>query len=140
MAILFHEQDVSAGIKNKKRLKNWLKELVLHENAVPGKINIIITSDSHLLELNKKYLQRDYLTDVIAFNYTENQTIAGDVFVSIPRVKENAAALCNSFHDELKRVMVHGVLHLLGYDDKTEKEISIMRRKEDYYLSISPDL
>ena len=112
--------------------------MVVMENAIPGKINIILTSDSHLLELNKKYLDRDYLTDVITFDYTENQVVAGDVFVSVPRVKENAERFGENFDLELKRVMAHGILHLLGYGDKTEGEISLMRRKEDYYLAKYP--
>jgi rRNA maturation RNase YbeY len=140
LAILFHEQDVSAEIKNKNLLKKWLKGMVLLEDAIPGKINIIFTSDSHLLELNKKYLARDYLTDVITFDYSENQAIAGDIYISVMRVKENATIYGGSFDVELKRVMAHGILHLLGYDDKTEKQISLMRRKEDYYLSQYPEI
>lgn len=140
MAILFHELDVSAGIKKKNLLKNWIRELVVQENAIPGKINIILTSDNHLLELNKKYLARDYLTDVITFDYSENQSVAGDVFISINRVKENAEVYGEPFGFELNRVIAHGILHLLGYDDNSEEEIMIMRRKEDYYLSKSPKL
>ena len=140
MAIRFHEQEVSAGIKNKTLLKSWLKELVLNENAVPGQINIILTSDNQLLELNKKYLSKDSLTDVITFDYVDNQAINGDVYISIPRVKENASLYSVSFLTELKRVMAHGVLHLLGYDDRSREQKSLMRKKEDLYLARSPEL
>ena len=140
MAILFHEHGVSARIKNKRLLKKWLREMVLMEGAIPGKINLILTSDSHLLELNKKYLDRDYLTDVITFDYSENQGVAGDVFISVTRVKENAEVYGESFDLELKRVMAHGILHLLGYDDKTDAEMSLMRKKEDYFLENYPDI
>ena len=140
MAIHFHEKEISAGIKNKNLLKKWLKDLILQENASHGQINIVFTSDSNVLELNKKYLSRDYLTDIIAFDYTENQTVTGDLFISIPRVKENSMRFDVTFHMELKRVIVHGILHLLGYGDSNEKEKSLMRQMEDRYLVNSPEI
>ncbi len=90
MAIHFHEKETSAGIKNKTLLKKWLKDLIILEHARPGQINIVLTTDSKVLELNKKYLSRDYLTDIITFDYTENQVVAGDLFISVTRVKENS--------------------------------------------------
>ena len=140
MAIHFHEKEISAGIKNKNLLKKWLKDLILLEHASPGQINIVFTSDSNVLELNKKYLSRDYLTDIIAFDYTENQIVAGDLFISITRVKENSERFDVTFHMELKRVIVHGIMHLLGYGDRNEKEKSLMRKMEDRYLVNSPEI
>jgi len=140
LAIHFHEKELSAGIKNKNLLKKWLKDLIEQEHANPGQINIIFTSDSHLLELNKKYLSKDYLTDIITFDYTDNQLVAGDLFISISRVLDNSKTFAVSFEMELKRVIVHGVLHLLGYNDESEKEKSQMRRMEDKYLLISPEI
>ena len=96
----------------------------MKEGARPGAINIVFTSDDYLLELNKKYLARDYLTDVIAFDYTENQVVAGDLFISVQRVKENAEKFSVTFKEELKRVMAHGVLHLVGYTDSNASEKS----------------
>ena len=140
MGIHFHEKELSAGIKNKNLLKKWLKDLIEREHACPGQINIIFTSDSHVLELNKKYLSRDYLTDIITFDYSDNQQVAGDLFISISRVLENSKTFSVTFEMELKRVIVHGVLHLLGYDDGSEKEKSQIRRMEDKYLLNSPEI
>jgi rRNA maturation RNase YbeY len=140
LAINFHEKEISAGIKNKNLLKKWLKDLILQEHASPGQINIVFTSDSNVLELNKKYLSRDYLTDIITFDYTENQLVAGDLFISIIRVKENSERFDVTFNMELKRVIVHGILHLLGYGDRNKKEKSLMRQMEDRYLLNSPEI
>jgi len=140
LAIHFHEKEVSAGIIKKNLLKKWLKDLILKEHASPGQINIVFTSDSNVLELNRKYLSRDYLTDIITFDYTENQTIAGDLFISITRVKENSERFDVPFNMELKRVIVHGILHLLGYGDRNEKEKSLMRQMEDRCLVNSPEI
>jgi probable rRNA maturation factor len=138
LAIHFHENDATVRIRNKNLLKNWLKDVIFKEHASPGQINIVFTSDSNLQEINKKYLSRDYLTDVIAFDYTENQVITGDLFISIPRVKENAEKFEETFNTELKRVMVHGILHMLGYGDSSKIEKSLMRKMEDRYLVFSP--
>lgn len=138
MAIIFHEKEVSAGLKSKNLLKKWLNDVIGLENARTGKINIVFTTDSQLLELNKKYLSRDYLTDILAFEYSDSQTVDGDLFISVERVKENSDNFHVSFKNELKRVIVHGILHLLGYRDSTEKEKSLMTQMEDHYLLISP--
>ena len=140
MAINFHEKDESAGIKNKNLLKKWLKDLIVLEHASPGQINIVLTSDNNVLELNNKYLSRNYLTDIITFDYSENQVIAGDLFISVTRVRENSEKFDVTFKKELKRVIVHGVLHLLGYGDSTQKEKSLMQQMEDRYLTISPEI
>jgi rRNA maturation RNase YbeY len=140
LAIHFHESEESTGIKNKNLLKKWLRDLISQEHGCPGQINIVFTSDSNILELNKKYLCRDYLTDIITFDYSDNQMIAGDLFISVQRVRENAEEFEVTFKKELKRVIVHGILHLLGYDDGNERKKSLMKKKEDHYLISSPEI
>ena len=100
-------------------------------------INYIFTSDQYLLDINKQYLNHDYLTDIITFNNsTSNNLLEADIFISIERVKDNAKALQVQFIDELHRVMIHGILHLLGFDDKTEHDKAEMRKKENHYLAL----
>ena len=116
--------------------ENWLKELIISEDKKPGEINYIFCDDDHLLQVNKDFLNHDYYTDVITFDYVKGKTISADIFVSLPRILDNSSTLSNAFNYELLRVLAHGVLHLCGYKDKTDEEISEMRQKEDYYLSI----
>jgi len=116
--------------------ENWLKDLIISEDKKPGEINYIFCDDDHLLQVNKDFLNHDYYTDVITFDYVKGKTISADIFVSLPRILDNSSTLSNAFNSELLRVLAHGVLHLCGYKDKTDEEISEMRQKEDYYLSI----
>ena len=116
--------------------ENWLKELIISEDKKPGEINYIFCNDDHLLQVNKDFLNHDYYTDVITFDYVKGKTISADIFVSLPRILDNSSTLSNAFNSELLRVLAHGVLHLCGYKDKTDEEITEMRQKEDYYLSI----
>lgn len=115
---------------------NWLTNVCVSENKVCGPISIIFCSDDYLLEVNKEYLDHDYYTDIITFDYTINNEVSGDLFISIDRVKENSTTFDVTFQKELYRVLVHGVLHLCGYGDKSEIEEKIMRSKEDFYLSL----
>jgi len=101
-----------------------------------GDVGIIFCSDKKILEINLRYLQHDYFTDIITFDYTEGKRLSGDLFISIDSVRENALYYGTEFRDELNRVMVHGILHLAGYDDHSEEEIKTMRAKEDYYLGV----
>lgn len=140
MAIQFHELEINAGIRKPNLIKKWLAYVITCEGKRTGNINIIFTSDEKLSVLNKKYLSKDSLTDIITFDYSENQIIAGDLYISIPRVSENAAIFNVAFKHEVKRVIVHGILHLLGYDDKSQKQRTDMRRMEDLYLKDSPEL
>ena len=116
--------------------ENWLKELIISEDKKPGEINYIFFVYDHLLQVNKDFLNHDYYTDVITFDYVKGKTISADIFVSLPRILDNSSTLSNTFNSELLRVLAHGILHLCGYKDKTDEEISEMRQKEDYYLSI----
>ena len=104
------------------------------EDKIPGKINVILTSDKHLRKINIDYLDRDYYTDIITFNYSEKQVVNGDLFISIERVNENAREYEEDSDNELLRVMIHGVLHLIGYDDESVDDKKQMRKKENIYL------
>ena len=133
--ILFHST-IDFQIFNKRTFASWIKRVAKKEGATVGDLNFIFCSDKFLLEKNKAYLKHNALTDIITFNYSDKHNISGDVFISIDRVKENALLFSESFENELKRVIIHGVLHLLGYKDKSKKEKAIMRNKEDFYLSL----
>ena len=133
MAIHFHNEDVIASF-NKTTVTEWLNSCIQDLDYKTGEISIIFCSDDYLLKINKKYLNHDYFTDIITFNYNENNTIIGDLFISIDRVKENAKELKVDFNNELYRVIIHGVLHLCGYNDKTQDQQKEIRTKEDEYL------
>ncbi|GAB4286227.1 MAG: rRNA maturation RNase YbeY [Marinilabiliales bacterium] len=135
MSILFHTQNTKLPLIKKNALKKWINNVIGSHNKKCGDINIIFTTDDDLLEINKQYLKRNTYTDIICFDYCENETIAGDLFISLPRVEENSIKYNVSFLNELHRVIIHGILHLLGYKDKTEAEKEKMRKTEDFYLN-----
>lgn len=110
---------------------DWVDRVLNSENAKSGDINFVFCHDDYLLNINQKFLNHDSYTDIITFDYSENGIISGDVFISIERVKENAKRFKQSFNKELLRVMAHGLLHLLGYNDKTINEVKVMRCKEE---------
>lgn len=113
----------------------WLEDLIVSEQKKPGDINYIFCDDEYLLQINREHLQHDYYTDVITFDYVKGKIISGDIFVSLPRISENATNLSKDFDSEVHRVLAHGVLHLCGYKDKLDTEIAVMRQKEDFYLN-----
>ena len=117
------------------KTSHWLKNIIFEEEKKVGDINYIICDDEYLLKINQDYLQHDYYTDIITFDYVKAKIISGDIFVSLPRVEDNAKHLGKDLNQEFHRVLAHGILHLCGYKDKTEEEQSAMRAKEDYYLS-----
>ena len=133
--ILFHAEN-NFRIKAPQALKVWITNSVLKEEKTIGDINIIFCDDTFLLIKNKKYLNHSSLTDILTFDFSTEKSLSGDIFISTERVKENATKYNVSFNKELNRVITHGILHLLGYKDKTEKEKKIMRKKEDFYLSL----
>jgi len=116
-------------------LVNTLPVLVETEGFDLGEITIIFCTDEELLELNKQHLSHDYFTDIITFNYNDGKTLSGDLFVSTDRILDNAKQLEAPFTEELHRVCYHGVLHLVGYNDKTDADCLLMREKENYYLN-----
>lgn len=136
--IRFYCEDTVYRLPQKKLTKKWVAALIAEEGYSLGNINYIFISDNGILELNKKYLNHDYYTDVITFDYVENNIISGDIFIGVETVKSNSKKLKNSILSEVRRVIGHGVLHLCGYGDKSEKEKRLMREKEDYYLSLFP--
>lgn len=136
MAISFHSVDIDYRIKHKMLLKQWIGDAICSENRIPGNLNIILCSDEYLLGMNKQFLQHDYYTDIITFDYTDKLKIAGDLYISIDRVLDNAQKNHVPTNTELYRVVIHGVMHLVGYKDKTKSEASVIRKKEDEYLKI----
>ncbi|KAA0129847.1 rRNA maturation RNase YbeY [Chryseobacterium sp. SN22] len=112
----------------------WLEEIILSEEKKLGEINYIFCDDDYLLKVNQDYLQHDYYTDIITFDYVKGRTISGEIFVSLQRISDNASTLSGNYEEELRRVLAHGILHLCGYKDKTEEEEKQMREKEDHYL------
>ena len=123
-------------IEIERRSSLWLNEMISLEGKKTGKINYIICSDDGLLKVNQEYLQHDYYTDIITFDYVKGKNISADIFVSLPRIFDNAEKLAKNFNQEFHRVLAHGILHLCGYKDKSEEEIKIMRQKEDFYLDL----
>ena len=113
----------------------WLEDLILSENKKLGDINYIFCDDEYLLKVNQDYLDHDYYTDIITFDYVKGKTISGDIFVSLPRILDNASTLSQDSEKEFRRVLAHGILHLCGYKDKTDEEESTMRQKEDFYIN-----
>ncbi len=110
----------------------------MKEGKTPGSINIILCSDEYLVKLNEKYLKHDTFTDIITFDNSDKEIVSGDLYISIQRVKENALTYLQNTVDELHRVIIHGILHLCGYDDKSENESAKMRAAESFYLSQRP--
>lgn len=125
---------------SKVQISNWLREVILCEGYSIGEIGFLFCDDTYLVQINQKYLNRDTLTDVITFPYSDNRAIvSGEIYISIDRVRENAIEFEKTFENELMRVCVHGILHLLGFDDYKDEEKILMRQKEDYYLSLLPN-
>lgn len=133
-SINFFTEDLDYRIREKRKIRAWILDTIRKENILPGEINIIFCNDSYLAKLNRKYLKRNTLTDIITFSFGERDLISGDLFISLDRVRENAKIFGISLTRELSRVMIHGILHLAGYDDQSEREVMKMRMKEDFYL------
>ena len=124
----------------KAALAKWLMEPLVERSKTGSEINVILVSDQRLRALNVEYLNRDYLTDIITFDYSEGNHIAGDLFISLERVRDNARKYNATENQELKRVMIHGILHLLGHKDGNEEEKAFMTKLEDKHLARSPKL
>lgn len=134
--ILYYFQDTDFKFRDRRKTNEWLKLAAESEIRRIGNISIIFCSDNYVLDINQKYLQHDYFTDIITFDYCEGDRLSGDLFISVDSVRENSVGFGTEFKDELNRVIIHGLLHLVGYDDHTEKDIKLMRSKENYYLSL----
>ena len=133
--IRYFYEDTDFNFRHKLETKRWLKFVAESEIRKIGDVNVIFCSDNYILDVNMKYLQHDYFTDIITFDYCEGSVLSGDLFISVDSVRDNASFYQTEFSEELKRVIVHGLLHLIGYDDHSDSEQKLMRSKEDYYLS-----
>jgi probable rRNA maturation factor len=139
-AIHFHFEDVQLNSFKEANTKAWITRSIETEKKQVGVLNYIFCSDQYLLKINQDYLNHNTFTDIVTFNYVEYNVISGDLFISIDRVKDNSVEFKSSFSQELNRVLIHGVLHLIGYNDKSTKEAQEIRAKEDFYLTLFPDL
>jgi len=139
-SIHFFNEQIDFRLNNKTRLRSWLRSVIHQHNKKISSINFIFTSDNLLLEINKKYLKHNTYTDIITFDQSSKPNkIEADIYISLDRVSFNSINLKTSFEEELHRVMIHGVLHLLGYKDKTKEEKEEMRKKENHYLALRLD-
>src|SRR5258705_12484163 len=123
-------------LENEEAIATWLSAVIVSEKKTEGEINYIFCDDEYLHKINIEYLNHDTLTDIISFDYTMGNEISGDIFVSVERDLDNSKDYNTSFDNELKRVLVHGVLHYCGYKDKSEEDVALMRSKEDEKLSM----
>jgi len=137
--VLFNSEDTDFTLSNPDPIIDWINQTVTTEKKELGPLNFIFCSDPYLHSINVEYLNHDTYTDIITFDYSELPAISGDIFISIDRVKENAETYNTTFSTELKRVIIHGVLHLIGYKDKTDADQEQMTAKEDFYLNLAPD-
>ena len=133
--ILFHAENIKVPDFDQELFCSWLSDTINQEGGSVGDVQFVFCSDAYLLNMNISHLQHDYYTDIITFDYCENDEVNGDLFISIDRVIDNAKTFNVSVLTELRRVAVHGVLHLLGYKDKTDEDVLLMRAKEDFYLA-----
>ena len=137
MSILFNSEGVKFTLKNKVVIKKWIASTIEKKKRKTGEISFVFCSDDYLLNINKEYLNHDTFTDIITFDYSKENNllpVSGDIFISVDRVKENALKFSKSFEEELHRVIIHGVLHLLGYADKTRLAKAEMTKVEDACL------
>ena len=132
--IRFFNKDIKFALKDKLLLKKWIKEVVSSYGNRVGDINIILCDDPSILEINNQFLGHDYYTDIITFDYTEGDTINGELYISIDTVRANAQEYGQSFPNELHRVIIHGILHLCGLDDHCDEDIKEMREAENLSL------
>jgi len=136
--IFFFLKEVSYTLKQKRKIRSWIIQSADNENYNVGTLNYILTNDDILVQLNKEYLRHFTLTDIITFDLSESAgLLTGDIYISVDRARENAKKFRDSLNNEIKRLMIHGVLHLMGYKDKTRSEREQMRAKEEYYLSLT---
>ena len=136
MAICFANIDVEFNLEQKVRLNRWINTVAQLHGRKVGNISYGFCSDTHIIEANMQYLQHDYFTDIITFDYSEGNIISGDLLISLDTVRSNAVQFNSDFTTELHRVMIHGVLHLLGFKDSTDNEQVEMRKREDEALNL----
>lgn len=135
--IFFFLEEVRYNLKHKRRIREWISESIENEEYTIGALNYIFTNDDILVQLNKEYLRHFTLTDIITFDLSDKAAeLSGDIYISVDRARENARKFKVTLNNEISRLMIHGVLHLMGYKDKSREEREHMREKEEYYLSL----
>ena len=136
--IYFFLEEVRYSLRQKRYIRSWIIQTAENEDHKIGVLNYILTNDDILVQLNKEYLRHFTLTDIITFDLSESDgLLTGDIYISVDRARENAKKFKDSLNSEIKRLMIHGVLHLMGYKDKSQSERELMRAKEEYYLSLT---
>ena len=136
MAIVYETADIKFPKIKRREITRWIKRVIEHFNKKLGNITYIFCSDAEILRINQSYLKHDYYTDIITFDYSEGDRLSGDLFISLETVKTNSEKFKTEFDEELRRVMIHGILHLCGYEDKKPAKKKIMQEKEDDALRI----
>lgn len=139
MPITYTNEQTDYTLRGKQAITRWINSAIAEEGFKSGAIAVVLCSDDYLLEVNRRYLNHDYYTDIITFDYTENGRLSGDLMISIDTVRANAETYNVMFHVELFRVIIHGIMHLSGYKDKTDEEAEKMRERENYYLGKLPE-
>lgn len=134
MAIYFSSENTKFDLKAKMKVKNWITNVIKAQNKRVGDISYLFCDDAYLIEVNREYLDHDTYTDIITFDYVEGNLISGDILISVERVAENAEQFNTTFEKELHRVIIHGILHLLGQKDKSDADAKMMRKKEEEAL------
>ena len=140
MAITFTTENTTFKLKNKTRIKKWIAEVLSRDGKSLGDLGYVFCDDEYLLQANIEYLNHDTYTDIITFDYVEGDVVSGDMMISVDRVGENAQSFGVPFEQELHRVIIHGVLHLLGNKDKSEKDAAKMRRLEEQALKLYDEM
>lgn len=136
MSIYFSTENLDFELENESRVKKWIITIVNAQNKRVGNIGYLFCDDAYLINVNRTYLNHDTYTDIITFDYVEGNVVSGDIMISVERVRENAALFNSTFEQELHRVIIHGVLHLLGQADKSDEEAVEMRKKEEKALAL----
>ena len=136
MSVSFHTEDISFNLQQKLRHKQWIREWILQHDKIPGDLSYVFTSNERIRHINQEYLNHNYFTDVISFDYSVDRIVSGDIFIGVEEVKKNADFYKQDFEHELRRVMIHGVTHLLGFADQSQEEKEIMREKENEALHL----
>jgi probable rRNA maturation factor len=140
VAVSFEIQHAGFSVRNRNRIRKWITGIIKKEGKRAGQLSFLFSDDESVLDANRKFLDHDTFTDIITFDYCEGETVSGDIIISADRVRDNATKFGTGEEMELLRVIIHGVLHLCGYSDKSAKDIDLMRKKEDeallYYSSL----
>ena len=136
MAIFFSTENIDFELADEPKVKKWILAVVGAQGKRVGNLNYLFCDDSYLINVNRTYLNHDTYTDIITFDYVEGNVVSGDILISVERVRENATLFNSSFEQELRRVIIHGVLHLLGQADKSDEDAAEMRRKEELSLAL----